>query len=761
VQPAGSELLSVGVALALTIGALAVAFGADLATQGATGGAFEVRRFGRAGAMIVGLVAVLVASSQLGFLFPEQQQSQVIPPKRPGTPPPSRDRVLFTVESPVSMPWRVGVLDVYDGTAWLTPPFDPQRFVEVSALPASAAAGEQVKVRVEVRDIEGRVVPTVANPLSFAGLPDGAEIDPRTDQLRLPGRARRGTDYTVTAAAPPDAGVLSQAAEPRPSMRSFLQVPAPPAEVEELLGEMPPDLPAYERLQFVRTQFYEAVVAAGAGNPVDVPPSRVADMLAGEEGSPYEITAAEALLARWADVPARIGYGYFGGAQQQNGRLEIRPKHGAMWLEAWFEGSGWVPIVGRPPRAKSSLSRNQKNDEPTIRPTDELGALAYVPIRLERLTLLYLLVQFWLARAVPVLLAVLLLCVFYVGLVKQARRARRRVWAVRKGPRARVGAAYAEYRDAAIDFNIGHPTMTPIEFLDAVVEDPDHVQLAWLVTRVLWGDLRRDVRVEDAEQAERYARSLRRRMAGGQSAVMRVLGFASRASLKAPYDPTIPNLWWPWSVRAKVRSVLRGLSRRGLRRMRRLRLRPSAALLVIAVVLMAGCVQDVDLAAKYPGPPPLPAVPAQVGDYRFERTANGAAAFQFYADVSLASAGEVYGIRDTEGTVQGTLQTTVLKPGLSERDDEIRRGVLKSVGGGRFKLQRLAGQRVYTLRLPEQRMLLAFSPDGRQYQLLVATQGFDGAEQLLIDLLAQQQGRQSISLARGGGAPPLDPRRGP
>lgn len=782
VQPPGSEMVSVGVSLVLIVAALAVAFGADLASQGVTGSAFEVRRFGRAAVMLAGLVAVLVAAANMGFLFPEEQESNVIPPKRPEVPPPAVDRVIFTVKSQSNGPWRLGVLDVYDGRAWLTPPFDPSRFVDIpdnDVVPGAKAdvpPDQRVQAEFTITDLEGRVVPNMASPLLFKGAPDGAQVDPRTQQFRLGGRVRSGTSYTVEALAPPSAGTLLAAPPPSPALRPFLEVPPPPPEVQALLDEMPPDLPLYERLQFVRTKLYENVVAAGAGNPVDVPPARVVDMLAGKEASPYEITAAEALLARWAGVPSRVGYGYHGG-DLKDGRAEIRPKHGAMWLEAWFEGSGWLSIVGRPPRAKSSLSQNEKNEDPTIRPTEELGAVVYVPIRLERITLLYTIVQFWLKKILPGAMAAAAFAAFYTGLLKIGRRWRRRMWANRRGPRARVAAAYAELRDVAIDFNFGHPTLTPIEFLDVVEEDDDHAQLAWLVTRALWGDLARDVRSEDAEQAELYARSVRRRLKAGQSPLMRTLAVASRASLKDPYDAALPNLWWPWSPRKKLVGAVRAVVRRigrllrpvaaAGRRLRGIARRggPSpagaAVILVMAAFLLGGCVRDVDLAARPPVVPPLPTVPAALRGFTFERNDEGSAAFDFYYDVSLAATGELFAVRDSEGTVQGTLQTTVLKPGLSGRDEEVRRGVLASIAGGRFKLQRLGGRPVHTMRLPEQRMLLAFSPDGMSYQLLVATQGFDAAEELFVNLLAVQRGEAQVSFAEVGGAPPLDPRRGP
>ncbi|MDQ1444182.1 MAG: hypothetical protein QOI20_646, partial [Acidimicrobiaceae bacterium] len=557
---------------------------------------------------------------------------------------------------------------------------------------------------------------------------------------------------------------------PGPALKPFLATPPAPPEVQQLLDDIPEGLPLYERLQFVRSKLYEAVIAAGAGNPVDVPPARVADMLAGKEASPYEITAGEALLARWAGVPARVGYGYFGGEPHED-HVEIRPKHGAMWLEAWFEGSGWVPIVGRPPRAKSSLSQNEKNDQPTIRPTEELGAVVYLPIRLHGLALLYQTVQYWLAKLFPIAAALALLCLFYPGFLKMGRRARRRVWAARGGPRDRIGVTYAELRDVAIDFNFGHPTLTPIEFLDVLDESEEHANLAWLVTRALWGDLARDVRSADAEQAELYSRGLRRRLVRGQSPLMRALAFASRASLKDPWENDIPNLWWPWSPRAKamagLRFAIRGvgsvarLAARQVRRVRRLRPGASTALLlVVAVLALGGCVRDVDLKAHSPTVPPLPTVPDSLLGYRFEPNQHGGDAFEFYYDVSLAATGRFYAIRDGAGVVQGTLQTAVIKPALKGRDREVRQAILRSAGG-KFKLERIGGRPLFTLRLAEQRMLLALAPDAQSYQLLVATQGFGQAEELFVNLLAHQQGEGAVSLADFGGGPPLDPRRGP
>src|SRR5262249_55674521 len=160
------------------------------------------------------------------------------------------------------------------------------------------------------------------------------------------------------------------------------------------------------------------------------------------------------------------------------------------------------------------------------------------------LQFLYQQIQYWLLHAaLPIAGIVVFLWLLLPGLVKMARRFRRYRWAARIGPGARIATAYSEFRDRVIDFNVGHPSLTPLECLDVTLPDEEHKQLAWLVTRTLWGDLVRDQRDEDAENAERLARSMTRRLTSGQPAMLRIAAFASRASLREPYSDEIPNLW--------------------------------------------------------------------------------------------------------------------------------------------------------------------------------------------------------------------------
>ncbi|HVL81026.1 MAG TPA: hypothetical protein VM840_05475, partial [Actinomycetota bacterium] len=221
VQPQEASAISTIVALGFAVAALAVSYGVELAREGATSGSFEARRLVRGAGALGALVVVLIVLSQAGFLFPDTERDQVIPPSKPERQPPQRDRVLFEVTSDRPGPWRLGVLDVYQQDGWAMPPYDTKRFQEVGEdgsippapagradAPAPRAAGEQretYEVTFRVADMEGHVVPTVAESSAVERRdPFPLQFDPRTQMLRLPqSRASEGMTYTVRAPTPP------------------------------------------------------------------------------------------------------------------------------------------------------------------------------------------------------------------------------------------------------------------------------------------------------------------------------------------------------------------------------------------------------------------------------------------------------------------------------------------------------------------------------------------------------------------------------
>jgi len=140
---------------------------------------------------------------------------------------------------------------------------------------------------------------------------------------------------------------------------------------------------------------------------------------------------------------------------------------------------------------------------------------------------------------VPIMLLLLLIYSTYPALRKSRIRARRRASALAIGPRARIALAYAEFRDLATDFGFSYPSDTPLMYLERFIDDDEHIELAWLVTRVLWGDLQDDASLELAVAAEELSRSLRRRLAAAQPATVRFVAAVSRLSLRDPFAPDL------------------------------------------------------------------------------------------------------------------------------------------------------------------------------------------------------------------------------
>jgi hypothetical protein len=347
--------------------------------------------------------------------------------------------------------------------------------------------------------------------------------------------------YAMTLPAYPKAVDLEAASTTIPKdIREFLAVPKPPKAVRALLN-VAPDNP-WMRLDYLRGELNKVVIAAGAGVPGPMTVAKVQSLFAGNhEGTPFEIVAAEAMLARWAGVPSRIGFGFDGG-QVENSVTTVRPKNAAQFLQVWFNGYGWVPVVGSPPKAKNQLNNLDTKVDPTVVPSDDIAVDVYIPIELESYTQLYERIRSNALRASPV---VALLLGIYLGLpwVQRTRRAGlRRRWAATLGPREIIGVEYGEFRDLATDLGVGDPYDTPLEFLRRVMDDDEHTQFAWLVTRALYGDLEFTAGDDDVNAARAMGESLRRRLFRAQPFQTRVLAVLSRASLIDPHSREMPNV---------------------------------------------------------------------------------------------------------------------------------------------------------------------------------------------------------------------------
>ncbi|MDQ3947181.1 MAG: transglutaminaseTgpA domain-containing protein [Actinomycetota bacterium] len=536
-------LVLFGIGLGVLSGAQSGDVGGEDAGQLPAG--YEVRRALRAIPLLAVVTAGLYGLAQTDFLFPDPAIDPAQEPQKPKTVPLSdvADRVLFTVEAQISGPWRVGSLDVYDGKDWRLPAFSES---ELDDVPRSGIVNEDlapgVRATFNIAGLGGTVLPGLPNTVGLVAEGPKLAYDARSGSIRVAqGQIQAGLRYTVAAAALPRVDDLRQITAPVPkALGRFAEIgPAPPAVVDLL--DQSPKTSKWDQFDFLRTYILSNVTATGTGVPKSVPAERVQDMIAGsKEGSPYEIVAAQAMLARWAGIPSRIGYGFDGG-ELIDGKLEVRPRNGASFPEVYFPGHGWLPVIGTPTKAKPTVGGDPstQQQDPTVLPSDEIQVGLFVPVFVPPDSVLFEQIRQGVLIAIPAVALLVAAYVCFPALRKALARGRRRNAARAAGPRARIALAYAEWRDLATDYGYRHDTDTPLMFLDRFAVDAEHTELAWLVTRALWGDLEGSLTDDLATWAEELSRALRRRLAQAHPAPVRAIAIVSRFSLRHPYAPEL------------------------------------------------------------------------------------------------------------------------------------------------------------------------------------------------------------------------------
>jgi hypothetical protein len=514
---------------------------------------YELRKFARSIPLIGAITVALIFLSQTSFLFPKPKINPAEQPQKPHVQPLDQveDRVLFEVRNPdggklrISGPWRLGTLDVYDGTDWRLPAFNDTSLEDVAGdgiVDDLAYSHRGVKADFKVLGLGGAALPGLPNLAAVVANGPKLSYDTRTGTLRVTsGQAVSGMSYTVAAASLPKIDDLRKLVKGVPrSMQAFTDIPTPPPAVQSLLDEAERKFKnPWDKFDFLRNNVLDTVTAAGPGTPVSITPARAQQILGDtHEASPFEIVALQAMLGRWEGIPSRIGYGFDGG-DLVGDALQVRPRNGASFPEVWFQGYGWLPVIGTPKKAKPTVGKDSgnQNRDPSVQPSDDVGVAVYFPELLPPASKTT--DQVKIGLLVAALLALLIGAIYVAApaVRKSIVRGRRRDAARAAGPRARIALSYAEWRDHATDFGYRHPTDTPLMFLTRFVDDAEHAELAWLTTRAIWGDLRGSVTDDHAAAAEELSRALRQRMSSSQPATMRFVAAVSRLSLKDPYAP--------------------------------------------------------------------------------------------------------------------------------------------------------------------------------------------------------------------------------
>jgi hypothetical protein len=504
---------------------------------------YELRRAGAGLAFMAVVTVALYGAAQSDLLFPHPAYDPTHHPEKPNTAPLSAvpDKVLFEVSNThVSGPWVLGELDEYDGSDWRLPAFaDTQD--RLHSIPSNGIVDKTLqpgaKATFTIRGLTGAVLPGLPNVVAINFTGPVLKYDSRMGTIRLfEGQFESGYTYEV-AAATVDIGQLTALGNDLTipaDVRHFEAVPPAPPAVRDLIGRAP-TTSKFAQFDWLRHWVLDNVVASGAGAPVSIPPDRVQQIISKKQGSPYEIVATQALLARWIGLPSRIGYGFDGGVKVGD-NLEVHPRNGSSFPEVYLPSFGWVPVVGVPSHARAQQGNQPTQTNVNVLPSNDISVQVYIPevTRTEPS-----LVDTLRPAALLVVAALLIAGLLYLAIpviAKALRRRRRRAAAAGLGHRAQIALAYTEWRDLAADFGYAYASDTPLMFAERFVADNDHRQFAWLVTRALWGDLGERLTPEMVATAENLSASLRRRLSQARPITVRAVALFSWRSLRRPYD---------------------------------------------------------------------------------------------------------------------------------------------------------------------------------------------------------------------------------
>ncbi|MBG6239927.1 transglutaminase-like putative cysteine protease [Mycetocola sp. CAN_C7] len=408
--------------------------------------------------------------------------------RRPGV----AQQFSYTTTSDESLYFRLLTLDEFNGTTWSAgrdrerEPNNPGTMLEVPGL-TDEIATEPTTTTVQV---DGMVAPWLPVPFPSVRV-SGADGRWQWDVegLTLSSRLSSASGQTYIAESvliqPTRDQLIAAQPETPENVSRFLELPddIPPILTETLATVTAESTNAYDTAfaiqQYLRsTEFLYSVEAPvddgydGDGFAV------IAEFLEKKSGYCVHFSSAMAILARMADIPARVSLGYLPGERVVGADTRLSYTVGTddlhAWPELYFAGVGWVPFEPTPGRgvvpdyARAETSgadgrdtgdagvseRPQQEQAPVAPETDTSsagGATANPP-----------------SAGVLTGAALVVLVVLSTPAIVRLARRRRRLGALRSG---RVGAvtAWQEIADTAQD--IGLPVSdadTPRGFADAL-----------------------------------------------------------------------------------------------------------------------------------------------------------------------------------------------------------------------------------------------------------------------------------------------------
>lgn len=179
-------------------------------------------------------------------------------------------------------------------------------------------------------------------------------------------------DQTYTVASVRPAPIPEGESPASTGAQEALEVPDAAASFEELAADIvDEDAAPLERAQQLEAyltgdswEYSETVPLAGFGTSDGGQWSALERFMDARSGYCVHYASAMAILARSADIPARISIGFLPGTDPQaDGTYTVTTNDMHAWAELWFDGYGWVPFDTTPGIATGGTVASAEDDD--------------------------------------------------------------------------------------------------------------------------------------------------------------------------------------------------------------------------------------------------------------------------------------------------------------------------------------------------------------------------------------------------------------
>ncbi|WP_227133011.1 transglutaminase domain-containing protein [Halorubellus salinus] len=269
--------------------------------------------------------------------------------------------IQFVVQAASNSYYRVGAYQSFDGFGWTR---DDARTAFSGAVPGTTPPGERVTARVTL-NTSAYAVPVPWKPTSVEGptplsVRDTGGIVPRES-------LSANQSFTVTAVRPTrDASVLSKSGYDYPSAieRTYLGVDD---NVSDRVVDLADEVTADATNPYAEAKAIEAWLEANKEyslNATTDPSRPVTRQFLFEMDAGYcqYFASSMAVMLRSQGIPARYVVGYAPGTQIGEETYAVTGSKAHAWVEAYFEGVGWVRFDPTPAAGREAADEGVANE---------------------------------------------------------------------------------------------------------------------------------------------------------------------------------------------------------------------------------------------------------------------------------------------------------------------------------------------------------------------------------------------------------------